>query len=166
MHRLLTIIVAGITLTIQPVVADSAVAHDNLQAIAKLDLQYQQSTRRFFPDDVPDFGKYLGTGNGSISGSLIGSVGWDLYEDWEFAAFHPTLFKGVITIDEQRIEYTMQGVFTPYREGGVKYWRFSGFFHIHDLDYSKQHFGYQVLPVHGRVKEGEWSHEYFIYKPW
>src|SRR6202023_124001 len=51
------------------------------RSVAEFTLQRQESQPKWIPEGKPLFGDYLGSGDGSGSGALVGRIDWDLYED-------------------------------------------------------------------------------------
>ena len=94
-----------------PVAAAPAVAQT--EAVLKLTLQYQQSDHKVINEGTPLFGHYLGTGDGVATGTLQGTVDWDLYEDQSRDDLHPAHFRGFIAHQGTPYAFQLIGVYTP-----------------------------------------------------
>jgi hypothetical protein len=64
------------------------------RSVAEFTLQRQESQPKWIPEGKPLFGDYLGSGDGSGSGALVGRIDWDLYEDQSRDDRHPAWFRG------------------------------------------------------------------------
>src|SRR5579872_3392832 len=67
----------------------------------EISLAYHASQAKWNPE-APLFGQYIGSGDGSGSGALAGTVHWDLYEDQTLPDQHPAFFRGVVERNGQQ----------------------------------------------------------------
>jgi hypothetical protein len=100
-----------------------------LGPIAKFELQYHQSKRKNMPNATNAYGKYLGSGDGTVSGRLKGKVYWDLYEDQSRDDLHRAQFVGYLETESgSRIPFDSMGFFKPRIGGG--YWDLTSSVHF------------------------------------
>jgi hypothetical protein len=90
----------------------------------EISLAYHASQAKWNPE-APLFGQYIGSGDGSGSGALAGTVHWDLYEDQTLPDQHPAFFRGVVERNGQQHSFKMIGIYTPV-SADKKHWRLSG----------------------------------------
>ena len=93
-----------------------------LAEYALLQLQYKSGMQRISPSFSKNYGKYLGSGTGTLTGKVNGSVVWDLYEEQSDPNLHRTQFVGRITSsDGSTVSFETIGYFIP-RSGDEHYW--------------------------------------------
>ena len=138
----------------------SGAAFANPQLVAQLALEYQQSQQKWVPEEQPLFGKYLGSGDGSASGTLAGRFVWDLYEDQSRDDRHPMLMRGFIERDGRRYPFQILGVFTREAPDNPRRWLHSGTIVFDD----SQLLGTVHAPVTGTaVQTDTWRHQYTVW---
>ena len=87
-----------------------------------LQLHYKEGMHRIAPTFKKNYGEYLGSGTGEITGKVNGSVVWDLYEEQSDPKLHRTQFVGRITSsDGSTLSFEATGYFIP-RAGDEHYW--------------------------------------------
>ena len=85
-------------------------------------LEYQKGLSQIMPRFAKAYGRYLGSGSGTVAGAIDGKVVWDLYEDQEAAQLHRTQFVGRISApDGSSIDFETVGYFVP-RSGAPAFW--------------------------------------------
>jgi hypothetical protein len=85
-------------------------------------LEYQKTLSQIMPQFAKAYGKYLGSGSGTVAGAINGKVVWDLYEDQDAPQLHRTQFVGRITAgDGSSIDFETVGYFVP-RNGAPTFW--------------------------------------------
>jgi hypothetical protein len=95
------------------------------RSVAEFTLQRQESQPKWIPEGKPLFGDYLGSGDGSGSGALVGRIDWDLYEDQSRDDRHPAWFRGFLERNGHRFPFEIIGVYTP-DSADRRRWRLSG----------------------------------------
>lgn len=97
--------------TVAAPLAESGIVH----------LEYQEGQPRVAPGFKKNYGRYLGSGKGEITGAIKGSLVWDLYEEQSDPKLHRTQFVGRLTSsDGSTASFETTGYFIP-RPGG-EYW--------------------------------------------
>lgn len=112
----------------------------SLAESATLHLEYRDGMKRVAPDFKKNYGRYLGSGSGSIEGAVNGSVAWDLFEEQSDPNLHRTQFVGRITAaDGATVSFETTGYFIP-RPRDDHYWDLSSavyFTHAKGADYQR-----------------------------
>ncbi len=92
--------------------AATAIAQAAEPRRADVRLEYQESQPPVIPQFAKAYGRYLGSGRGSVTGAIVGNVVWDLYEDQDAGQLHRAQFVGRITAaDGSSIDFETVGYF-------------------------------------------------------
>jgi hypothetical protein len=163
--RHVRVLMAASALTL--VSAPPAMSAD-LTEYALLQGKYESGMKRVVPSFKKNYGKYLGSGSGEITGKVSGSVAWDLYEEQSDAAVHVTQFVGRITApDQSKIDFQTMGFFVP-RQADNAFWDLTSAIRFYDAKGQT----YRDLAGKIGVWEGavhiagnDFAHTYKIYVP-
>jgi hypothetical protein len=94
--------------------------------------KYESGMKRVVPSYKKNYGKYLGSGAGEMTGKISGSVAWDLYEEQSDPAVHRTQFVGRITApDNSKIDFETTGFFIP-RQADQSFWDLTSAIRLYD----------------------------------
>jgi hypothetical protein len=130
--------------------------------------KYESGMQRVVPSFKKNYGEYLGSGTGEITGKVSGSVAWDLYEEQSDPAVHVAQFVGRITApDHSKISFETTGFFVP-RQADKAFWDLTSSIRF----YNAQGQAYRDLDGKIGVWEGavhivgdNYVHTYKIYVP-
>jgi hypothetical protein len=131
-----------------------------------LQLQYKEGMQRTMPSFNKNYGKYLGSGTGTISGKLNGSAVWDLYEEQSDPKLHRTQFVGRITSSHgSTVSFETSGYFIP-RESDGHHWDLTSAIYFTDAkDAAYQSLSGKIGLLQGDVDVRTYSHTYRLYIP-
>ncbi len=148
----------ALCLLVATAIAQAAEPHS-----AEVLLEYQKTLSQIMPQFAKAYGKYLGSGSGTVAGAINGKVVWDLYEDQDAPSLHRTQFVGRITAaDGSSIDFETVGYFVP-RSGTPTFWDLTSAVYL----YSAQGPAFQSLQGALGVWEGDvdtrtYSHRYWL----
>jgi hypothetical protein len=135
-----------------------------------LKLQARLGMARVSPSFTMNYGRYLGSGTGDVSGKVKGAVAWDLYEEQSNSALHRTQFVGWITAqDGSKVAFETVGYFIP-RQGAKGIWDLTSAVYFSDATGE----AYQALAGriglwqgHLEISEGDkkFVHTYHLFIP-
>lgn len=141
--------------------AATSIAQAAEQHSAEFLLEYQKTLSQVMPQFAKAYGRYLGSGSGTVVGAINGKVVWDLYEDQDAPQLHRTQFVGRITVgDGSSIDFETVGYFVP-RTGAPTFWNLTSAVYF----FSAQGPAFQSLQGALGVWEGDvdtrtYSHHY------